>query len=125
MSVLLVVIVLAIGISTMNNFDKMEAVQDSIETLSQSVGGQEQTEEAASEAEEKSAPAEQEEAVEAVSYTHLDVYKRQKYGCMMGVSNDKIIHVPLSEVAGKLKYVDPDSEIIQEAKRTGISFGDK
>ncbi len=66
MSVLLVVIVLAIGISTMNNFDKMEAVQDSIETLSQSVGGQEQTEEAASEAEEKSAPAEQEEAVEEV-----------------------------------------------------------
>ena len=48
-----------------------------------------------------------------------------KYGCMMGVSNDKIIHVPLAEVAGKLKYVDPDSEIIQEAKLTGISFGDK
>lgn len=41
MSVLLVVVVLAIGISTLNNFDKMEAVQDSIETLSQSVGGQE------------------------------------------------------------------------------------
>ena len=66
MSVLLVVIVLAIGISTMNNFDKMEAVQDSIETLSQSVGGQEQMEEAVSEAEEKSAPEEQEEAVEEV-----------------------------------------------------------
>lgn len=39
MSVLLVVIVLAIGISTINNFDKMEAVQNSIETLSQSVDG--------------------------------------------------------------------------------------
>ena len=48
-----------------------------------------------------------------------------KYGCMMGVSNNKIIHVPLSEVAGKLKSVDPESEIIQEAKFTGISFGDK
>ena len=48
-----------------------------------------------------------------------------KYGCMMGVSNNKIIHVPLSEVAGKLKSVDPESEIIQEAKLTGISFGDK
>ena len=44
---------------------------------------------------------------------------------MMGVSNNKIIHVPLSEVAGKLKSVDPESEIIQEAKLTGISFGDK
>ncbi|MCF2555699.1 LysM peptidoglycan-binding domain-containing protein [Faecalicatena contorta] len=40
-SVLLVVMVLAIGISTMNNFDKMEAVQSSIESLSQSVSGAE------------------------------------------------------------------------------------
>lgn len=36
-SVLLVVVVLAIGISTVNNFDKMEAVQTSLESLSQSV----------------------------------------------------------------------------------------
>lgn len=36
-SVLLVVVVLAIGISTVNNFDKMEAVQNSLESLSQSV----------------------------------------------------------------------------------------
>lgn len=36
-SALLVVVVLAIGISTVNNFDKMEAVQDSLESLSQSV----------------------------------------------------------------------------------------
>lgn len=47
------------------------------------------------------------------------------FGCMVGVSNNKIIRVPLSEVAGKLKYVDPDSEIIKEAKLTGISFGDE
>ena len=38
MSVFLVVVVLAIGISTMNNFDKMEAVQKSVEALSQAVG---------------------------------------------------------------------------------------
>ena len=38
LSVFLVVIVLAIGISTMNNFDKMEAVQQSVEALSQVVG---------------------------------------------------------------------------------------
>ena len=36
-SALLVVVVLAIGISTVNNFDRMEAVQDSLESLSQSV----------------------------------------------------------------------------------------
>jgi len=38
MSVFLVVVVLAIGISTMNNFDRMEAVQESVEALSQMVG---------------------------------------------------------------------------------------
>lgn len=38
-SALLVVVVLAIGISTMNNYDKMNSVQSSIETLSKSVQG--------------------------------------------------------------------------------------
>lgn len=38
-SVLLVVVVLAIGISAMNNYDKMNSVQSSIETLSESVQG--------------------------------------------------------------------------------------
>ena len=59
MSVLLVVVVLAIGISTLNNFDKMEAVQDSIETLSQSVGGQEIKSETTVETEEESPEDEQ------------------------------------------------------------------
>lgn len=36
-SALLVVVVMAIGISTMNNYDKMNSVQSSIETLSKSV----------------------------------------------------------------------------------------
>ncbi len=47
------------------------------------------------------------------------------FGNMVGVKNDKIIRVPLSEVAGKLKYVDPKSDIIREARLTGISFGDE
>lgn len=40
MSVFLVVVVLAIGITMMNNFDKMEDVQNSLESLSQVVSGQ-------------------------------------------------------------------------------------
>ena len=47
-----------------------------------------------------------------------------EFGCMMAVRRGDIVRVPLSEVAGKLKYVDPASEIIKEAKWTGISFGD-
>ena len=47
------------------------------------------------------------------------------FGCMVAVKNRDIVRVPLSEVAGKLKYVDPESDIVREAKMTGISFGDK
>lgn len=36
-SILLVIVVLAIGVSTMNNYDKMESVQNTLEALSQSV----------------------------------------------------------------------------------------
>ena len=40
-SALLAVVVLVIGVSTMNNYDKMEAVQSSLESLSQSVNSPE------------------------------------------------------------------------------------
>lgn len=48
----------------------------------------------------------------------------KEYGYMVGIKDNEIIKVPLSEVAGKLKMVDPDSSIIKEAKALGISFGD-
>ena len=49
---------------------------------------------------------------------------KEKYGYMVGFKGDNIIPVPLSEVAGRLKTVDPDSSIIREAKDLGICFGD-
>ncbi len=50
---------------------------------------------------------------------------KRDFGCMVGTRNQEIIRVPLSEVAGKLKYVDPKASIIDEAKTIGISFGDE
>ena len=50
---------------------------------------------------------------------------KKEFGYMVGIKNGNIVKVPRGEVAGKLKYVEPDSDIIQEAKMTGISFGDK
>ncbi len=47
-----------------------------------------------------------------------------EYGFMVGYRNREIVKVPLEDVAGKLKMVDPDSTIIEEAKMLGISFGD-
>ena len=51
--------------------------------------------------------------------------KNKEYGNMVAVINDEIVKVPLEEVAGKLKTVDPESSIIKEAKMIGISFGDE
>ena len=47
-----------------------------------------------------------------------------EYGFMVGYKNREVVKVPLEEVAGKLKMVSPDATIVQEAKMTGISFGD-
>ena len=47
-----------------------------------------------------------------------------EYGYMVSVKNNKIDKTPLQEVAGRLKMVEPDSDIVKEAKTIGISFGD-
>ena len=46
------------------------------------------------------------------------------FGYMVSVKNNKIDKTPLQEVAGRLKMVEPDSDIVKEAKTIGISFGD-
>ena len=46
------------------------------------------------------------------------------FGNMVALQNGNIVAVPLSEVAGKLKYVPKDSNIIQSARDVGICFGD-
>ena len=48
----------------------------------------------------------------------------EDYGCMIAMVNGQTKRVPLADVAGKLKTVDPKSQMIKEAKRTGICFGD-
>ena len=49
----------------------------------------------------------------------------QEYGYMIAMKNGETVKVPLEEVAGKLKYVDPNCSLIKEAKMIGISFGDE
>lgn len=49
----------------------------------------------------------------------------QEYGYMASVVNGEISKTKLSEVAGTLKMVDPESKIIQETRLLGISFGDE
>ncbi len=47
-----------------------------------------------------------------------------EYGYMVAIVDGKTKKVPLKDVAGKLKGIKPDDQIIQETKMLGISFGD-
>lgn len=48
----------------------------------------------------------------------------KEYGYMVGIVDGDTKKVPSSEVAGKLKYVDPKCQMIKDAKTIGISFGE-
>lgn len=48
----------------------------------------------------------------------------KEYGYMVSIVDGDTKKVPLSEVAGKLKYVDPKCQMIKDAKTIGISFGE-
>ncbi len=50
---------------------------------------------------------------------------KDEYGFMVGYKNREVVKVPLEDVAGKLKTVDPKATIVKEAKMLGISFGDE
>ena len=52
-------------------------------------------------------------------------FLRGEFGYMIAKVGGKMVHVPLKEVAGKLKYVDPESDLVREARAMGISFGDE
>ena len=48
----------------------------------------------------------------------------EKYGYLVAMQNDRVVPVPLKEIAGKLKSVPPDCDMVKEAKMLGISFGE-
>jgi len=51
------------------------------------------------------------------------VLKRQ-FGHMVALQGDSIVAVPLSEVAGKLRTIPHDNELLKQARLLGISLGD-
>lgn len=53
-----------------------------------------------------------------------DMILNGQYGYMVGMVSGETVMVPLEEVAGKLKYVDPNCSLIREARMVGISFGE-
>ena len=47
----------------------------------------------------------------------------KNFGVMAGITNGKIVPVPLNEVAGKLKKISSDDQLVQQAKSLGICMG--
>jgi 6-phosphofructokinase 1 len=54
-----------------------------------------------------------------------DLILKGEFGCMVAIRDGQMVKVPLEEIAGKLKYVDPNGGLIEQARMIGISFGDE
>ena len=56
-------------------------------------------------------------AVRCIAEDHL--------GCMVGLRDDGITHMPMEEAIRQKKYVSPDGDVVQTARDLGIAFGDE
>ena len=54
-----------------------------------------------------------------------ELIKKEKFGELVVLKNNEVTSIPLSESAGKLKYVSPKHSIVKNARMLGISFGDE
>lgn len=52
-----------------------------------------------------------------------ELIANKQYGRMIALSGDKVTSLPLEDVAGKLRLVPEDHDLIVQGKRMGISFG--
>ncbi|MBO5607952.1 MAG: 6-phosphofructokinase [Treponema sp.] len=55
--------------------------------------------------------------------TAADFLEQGKFGVMAAVQNGEIVGVPLSDVAGKVKNVPRENELVKTALALGVSFG--
>jgi 6-phosphofructokinase 1 len=46
------------------------------------------------------------------------------FGTMVAIKQNDLTTVPLGDVGGKLRLVEPDLPLIQKARKMGVSFGD-
>jgi 6-phosphofructokinase 1 len=52
-----------------------------------------------------------------------DMIAERNFGKMVALRNNDIVSVPLADVAGKLKLVEPDDPLVVQAQSMGTSFG--
>jgi 6-phosphofructokinase 1 len=56
--------------------------------------------------------------------TAANMIAEREFGKMVAQRNCDITSVPLSEVAGKTRLVDPHNPLVIKAREMGTSFGD-
>ena len=49
---------------------------------------------------------------------------REQWGTMVALRGERVISVPIVDAVSRPKYVNPDGELVQQARSLGISFGD-
>jgi 6-phosphofructokinase 1 len=47
------------------------------------------------------------------------------FGTMVAIKNNKLTNIPLEDVGGKLRLVEPDLPLVKNARKMGVSFGDE
>jgi 6-phosphofructokinase 1 len=53
-----------------------------------------------------------------------DLVAKQQFGRMVCLKAGKMESVSLDEALEKMKYIDPNSEIVHAARAVGATFGD-
>ena len=53
-----------------------------------------------------------------------DMIARRDFGKMVALKKNEIVSIPLSDVAGRLKLVEPDNPLVLLTKNMGTSFGE-
>ncbi|MEJ7812942.1 MAG: ATP-dependent 6-phosphofructokinase [Gemmatimonadaceae bacterium] len=48
----------------------------------------------------------------------------ERWGCMVALQSPHIVMIPIAEVLETPKRVDPEHDVVQTARATGVSFGD-
>jgi len=54
-----------------------------------------------------------------------DLIHRREFGTMVSIQGDHITSVPLDEVGGKLRLLQPDHHLIEKGRAMGVCFGGK
>lgn len=68
-------------------------------------------------------------SMDRILATHYGAFAAQciaeeRFGSMVAMKNNELVTVPLDEVGGKLRLVEPSLTLIQKARKMGVSFGD-